>query len=246
MATRGATAGTTGDKALVDEVAREIQKRIIDGSIHVGAWIRQATLATELGVSRTPVREALRQLQAAGLVEVLPRRGTYVRGPSPRDIREGYVVRAELEGLAAELAARLITYEHLERLRAAEALLSREVGVLASEAGDDTSAADASWLAWMEANDVFHDIILEASGNRRLRDAVKFVHPRLPREMIWTALSMNSFLLASSAEEHAIIRQRIEAHDAAGARKAMVEHIRNSGDFIERRAEMLAEAREVR
>ncbi len=231
-----------GGAALVDEVAREIQKRILDGSIHVGAWIRQETLAAELGISRTPVREALRQLQAGGLVEVVPRRGTYVRGPSPRDIREGYAVRAELEGMAAQLAAQLITDADLDRLRTAEALLPREVEPPAeSPAG---ARADRRWMQWMESNDLFHDVIVEASGNRRLRDAIRYVYPRLPRELIWTALSSNSWMLGASTAEHERILARIEAHDSAGARSAMVDHIRRAGEFIAHRAEVIADAAE--
>jgi DNA-binding GntR family transcriptional regulator len=229
----------------VDEVAREIQKRIMHGTIRVGAWIRQETLAAELGISRQPVREALRQLQASGLVEVLPRRGTVVRGPSPREIREGYVVRAELEGLAAELAARFITDELLERLRESEELFPgvvEESGQRSGGRGKDASADP--WIKWMEANDVFHDVIIEASANRRLRETIKYVYPRLPRELIWTALGSNSWMLRNSADEHTHIRERIADHDAPGARKAMTEHIRAAGDFMVQRAEILAETAE--
>jgi DNA-binding GntR family transcriptional regulator len=247
MAAPSGPGRSNGEEALVDEVAREIQKRILDGAIQVGAWIRQETLAAELGVSRTPVREALRQLQAGGLVEVLPRRGTYVRGPSPRDIREGYAVRAELEGLAAELAAQLITDVELERLSAAEALLPRKVDPPpepAPRSGHDL-LADSGWLKSMEANDLFHDLIIQASGNRRLRDAIRYVYPRFPRELVWTALSSNSWLMGSIAQEHTHILDRIAAHDPVGARTAMVEHIRGAGDFIARRAEIVSDRPET-
>lgn len=76
------------DAALVDELAAEIQSRVLSGAIPTGARLRQESLAAEFGVSRTPVREALRKLQASGLVEVLPRRGALVRGPSAREVRE--------------------------------------------------------------------------------------------------------------------------------------------------------------
>src|SRR4029079_4949724 len=81
----------------------------------------------EFGVSRTPVREALRKLQANGLVEMLPRRGALLHGPSAREAREGYEVRGALEGLAASLAATCIRDDELRRLRTAQAHFRRSV-----------------------------------------------------------------------------------------------------------------------
>jgi DNA-binding GntR family transcriptional regulator len=104
---------------LVDRLAGAIQTRVLSGDVPVGTRLRQEALAEEFGVSRTPVREALRKLQSTGLVELLPNRGAVVRGPSAREIREAYEVRAELEGLAAELAAGRISDADLLRLREA-------------------------------------------------------------------------------------------------------------------------------
>ena len=90
------------DAALVDRLASTIQARVLSGEIPTGSRLRQETLASEFGVSRTPVREALRKLQAGGLVQLEPNRGAVVRGPSAREVREAYEVRAELEGLFPE------------------------------------------------------------------------------------------------------------------------------------------------
>src|SRR4249920_226686 len=87
-------AGET-DRALVDRLATTIQSRVLAGEIPTGTRLRQVALADEFGVSRTPVREALRKLQASGLVEVVPHRGAVVRVPAAREIREAYEVRAE-------------------------------------------------------------------------------------------------------------------------------------------------------
>ncbi len=92
--------------AAADDLAAALQNRILVGDYPVGTRLRQELLAAEFGVSRMPVREALHKLEALGLVEITPRRGAFIRGPSTEEIREAYVVRAELEGLAAELAAR--------------------------------------------------------------------------------------------------------------------------------------------
>ena len=80
---------TTGE-ALVDRLAATIHARVLAGDIPSGSRLRQESLATEFGVSRTPVREALRKLQADGVVELEPNRGAVVRGPSSREVREAY------------------------------------------------------------------------------------------------------------------------------------------------------------
>jgi DNA-binding GntR family transcriptional regulator len=118
--------------ALVDELAHEIQARMMSGTIAIGSWLRQESLAADFGVSRTPVREALRKLQASGVVEVVPHPGALVRGPTVREIREAYEVRAELEGFAAELAARWIHTEQMGRLREAEELFRKAVADLSA------------------------------------------------------------------------------------------------------------------
>ena len=83
--------------ARVDEIAAKIRARIMSGDIPIGAQLRQAELASDFGVSRTPVREALRQLQTGGLIDVVPNRGAVVRVPAPWEVREAYEVRAELD-----------------------------------------------------------------------------------------------------------------------------------------------------
>ncbi len=118
---------TRCNDALVDELAQTISACVVVGDYEIGSWLRQETLASEFGVSPTPIRGALRQLQSSGIVTLVPNRGALVYGPTLRDIREAYQVRAELEGLTIELAAGLITYEQLERLREAEGLLRHAV-----------------------------------------------------------------------------------------------------------------------
>ena len=94
----------SAERSLVDHLASTIQARVLSGEIPSGTRLRQEAIAKEFGVSRTPVREALRKLQAMGVAQLQHNRGAVVRGPTPREVREAYEVRAELEGLAAELA----------------------------------------------------------------------------------------------------------------------------------------------
>src|SRR5436305_7724762 len=159
---------TTDHHGLVDRLAATIQSRVLSGEIPTGARLRQESLASEFGVSRTPVREALRQLQASGLVNVQPNRGAVVRGPSTRDIREAYAVRAELEGLAAELAVPHIDDAQLEQLREAERLFRHSIEEVIE---DRRRGVDRHWSIesdWERANNLFHGVIQEAAGNRQL------------------------------------------------------------------------------
>src|SRR5690242_15355831 len=148
-------------RALVDKLAATLQARVLNGELPMGARLRQAALAEEFGVSRTPVREALRKLQASGLVELRPNRGALVRGLSSREVRDAYEVRAELEGLAAELAALHVHHEHIDRLQEAQELFRSALSdaIAAREAGTEVSQEVSD--RWGRANDLFHQAIQE-------------------------------------------------------------------------------------
>lgn len=226
-----ATADETTGSPLVDRLAGAIQTRVLSGDVPVGTRLRQEALAEEFGVSRTPVREALRQLQATGLVELHPNRGAVVRGPSAREIREAYEVRAELEGLAAELAAGRISDRDLLRLREAQALFRKSVETLIAR----RARRRAPWKdesVWVRANDLFHQAILDAAGNERLSDTIADLHRSFPRDLTWTALSESSRLLEENVEQHEAVLEAIEQRDSAEARRRMIEHIRSAGELV--------------
>jgi DNA-binding GntR family transcriptional regulator len=225
------------DRPLVDHLAAVLQSRVLSGEIPTGTRLRQEAIASEFGVSRTPVREALRKLQALGVAVLEPNRGAVVRGPSAREVREAYEVRAELEGFAAERAAALITDTQLQRLRDAQRLFQRSISTLVSHR---RRAPDAhtTWdddSDWVRANDLFHQAILEAAGNERLLRTIRDLHVAYPRALTWSALSGSSALLEENVEQHAAILEAIEARDAEAARRAMTAHIRSAGELVARR-----------
>jgi DNA-binding GntR family transcriptional regulator len=230
---------------LVDDLAGEIQARVMSGEIQIGSWLRQETLAAEFGVSRTPVREALRKLQANGVVELVPHRGALVRGPTAREIREAYQVRAELEGLAAELAARFARHDQLARLREADELFRRSVRELAKreEARPNEPLSISGDEVWFRANTLFHEVVHEAAGNERLRLAIRDLHRTFPRNLTWAALRENVRLLDENIAQHGRICEAIESGDAELARREMSEHIRLAGDLVaswfDRQADLL-------
>jgi len=233
------------DRPLVDHLAAVLQSRVLSGEIPTGTRLRQEAIASEFGVSRTPVREALRKLQALGVAVLEPNRGAVVRGPTAREVREAYEVRAELEGFAAERAAALITDAQRQRLRDAQRLFERSISTLVSRR---RRAPDAhtTWdddSDWVRANDLFHQAILEAAGNERLLRTIADLHVAYPRALTWSALSSSSALLEENVEQHAAILAAIEAHDAEAAREAMAAHVRSAGELVARRLEQIAPGR---
>jgi DNA-binding GntR family transcriptional regulator len=218
-------------EALVDHLAASIRARVLTGEIAVGSRLRQERLAAEFGVSRTPIREALRKLQADGIVELQPNRGAIVRGATAREIREAYEVRAELEGLAAELAATRIDDAQLQELHAAQGHFGSSIAKLVAGRVADDGAEDANG-EWTRANDLFHEVIQEAAGNERLARIVQELHRAFPRGLTWSALRRSSRLLEQNVDEHHAVLDAIERRDAAAARRTMVAHVRHAGELI--------------
>jgi DNA-binding GntR family transcriptional regulator len=229
---------------LVEEMVQALEADIATGVIPVNSWLRQESLASEFDVSRTPVREALRVLQERGMVEVVPNRGALVKGPTSRDLREAYVVRAELEGFAAELAARWIRDDELRRLREAEELFQRSVDAFVNDPESPEGHADPlahpsddpdgypDQASWMQANDLFHRSVQHGAGNARLQRAIEDLHRSFPRNLTWTALSGDSRLLTDNVAEHRRICTAIEERDPEAARELMSEHVTRAGELV--------------
>jgi DNA-binding GntR family transcriptional regulator len=204
----------------IDEIAAELRRRILEGSLTGGARLPQQAIAEEFGVSRTPVREALQKLEATGLVALEPHRGALVRVPSPREIRETYAVRAELEGLGAALAATGISSTQLERLHAAVARFREAL----ARGADDT--------AWREANTLFHETVHEAAGNDTLRTMLEQLHGSISRNLAAAPLRDRPRLMERNVAEHERVLTAIEAGDADEARRAMARHVRGAGELV--------------
>jgi DNA-binding GntR family transcriptional regulator len=213
-------------KALVDDTAAAIRKLIMSGEIPIGAQLRQAELATLLGVSRTPIREALRQLQSSGLIDVVPNRGAVVRVPSPWEVRQAYEVRAELEGLACERAVRLITAEVLADLSATNDLLRHPT--------DRTQSTASGTWSTSGANDHFHALIHGVAGNERLAKVIKEISEAFPRNVAMLVLRENPRHRSDNHAEHDRIIQALAAGDGQLARREMQAHVINAGEQLAR------------
>ena len=226
--------GGQSGRALVDDLAARIQADIMTGRHPIGSWLRQSALATSYGVSRTPIREALRKLQAAGMIELRPHAGAIVRGPTAREVRESYIVRAELEGLAAELAAAWITQRQLDELKETETLFAEAIAAVQRPGGVDADASAVAQESWRTANDQFHDVIHAAAGNRRLHVAIQDLHRSFPRRLTWATLSEDPRLLEENSAEHRAIREALDRRAGDEARRLMIAHVCRAGELVAR------------
>ncbi|MFJ9374703.1 GntR family transcriptional regulator [Streptomyces sp. NPDC101455] len=216
----------TDESPLVDDIAARIRARIMNGELAIGKPLRQAALATEFGVSRTPVREALRQLQNGGLIEMQPNRGAVVRVPAPWEVRQAYEVRAELEGMAARRAASRITERGLAALREHNAVLceavTRSEGEVRDAGGPTTTAA----------NDCFHTVICEAADNPWLTRMIDRINESFPRNVSSLALAGDERHRHLNIRQHEAVIDALAAHDADRADALMREHVVTSGEHL--------------
>jgi DNA-binding GntR family transcriptional regulator len=226
-------------RALVDKLAATLQQRMLSGELVSGTRLRQEALADEFGVSRTPIREALRKLQASGLVELQPHRGALVRAPTAREIRDAYEVRAELEGLAAELAAERVRQEQLDLLHEAQGQFRAALAqmIASRNAGGRASVSHAEIEAWRHANDRFHQTIQDAAANEVLGSLLGHLHRSFPRDLTRTVLEESVSLLEENVREHEAVLDAIERRDAGEARRLMMKHVRHAGALITLRFE---------
>ena len=221
----------TSPEQLVGSLADRIFEKIVAGEYPPGSRLRQEVLAEEFSVSRTPIREALRQLEVKGVVQHRPNQGAIVPAPNARDIREIYQVRAELEGLAISLAVEWITDEQIDRMRRAQKRFAATVNKLGATRKSDVKAHMKSVPNWAEANDAFHGVVIEASGNRRLKQVIQDLHLGFTRNIMLSALMMDGRRMRENVSQHEAILSAIGRHDATEARKVMTHHILRSGEL---------------
>lgn len=237
---------------LVQHLVDSISAKIFNGAYAPGQKLRQEALAEEFEVSRTPVREALRQLEIKGLIVQQPRYGATVVAPTIKDIGANYWLRGELEGMAAELAARWISDADLKRLQAVHGECADAVSALyaevnasgaavAREAGPREAAARvatspqaaAPMRHWVVKNQEFHTLIVRAAGNPSLERIIKDLHTDYTRNILnMTVLGMYESRMQQNIAHHAAIVAALTARDPAASRAAMRSHIHESGDFV--------------
>lgn len=186
---------------------RQILSEIQHGRLLPGARLRETELAGRLGISRTPVREAIRQLESEGLVTHLPRQGATVRGLDHAEVIELYEMRAVLEGMAARLAARMALPVEIEELEALNAQLA--------VAGRGAPA--------QEANRLFHRTLIDAARNRYLLRSVNGLQKTLL--ILGPTTLAESERQENAVTEHAQVIAALIARDGDEAERAMRRHV---------------------
>jgi DNA-binding GntR family transcriptional regulator len=194
--------------ALREQVLTELRRRIVDGEYREGERLTETRLADDFGVSRNPVREALRVVEAEGFVQILPRRGAVVTTLDETAVRDLFAVRQQLETLAAGLAAERATPEGIATLRD-----------LVEQAEAATKAQDFDRVA--ELNSEFHRAVIEVSGNRWLHSISNAMY----HHVHWVFRVGAAQRAPHSSEEHVRLVDAIEAGDAETATTAARLHV---------------------
>ena len=210
----GDAAVCTASPRKADVITSALERQIVEGQRAPGTRLDERSLAKEFGVSRTPIREAIRQLASMGLIEDLGRRGIIVPKPTAAALLDAFLVVAELEGIAARLAAQRVTPDELTLLHDA----------------NDACAATETVAAFNATNMALHNGIIAGSHNRLLKDQLRSARPMtFPyRHHLTTAPGY----MARSVIEHAAVIDAIANGDGQTAQTAMTGHVNLQGEEI--------------
>ncbi len=199
--------------SLRGRVFQKLREDILSGRYREHEELKEVAIGEELGVSRTPVREAFRQLELEGLIQIVPNRGAYVTGITAKDVKDIYMIRSLLEGLCARLATEKITKEQLEEM---------EENIYLA----DFHASKGHMDQMAELDNRFHDILYEACDSKMLEHTLRDYHQYVLRVRQKT-LSTNTRGRASN-DEHRQIMEAIKEKDADRAEQLANRHILNA------------------
>ncbi|EGO64991.1 GntR family transcriptional regulator [Acetonema longum] len=202
---------SAGEDSLSNKVFKFVKTQIINGGYGPGEILLEGKLADELGVSRTPVREAIRLLEMEGLVETAPKKGTVVLGISSKDVQDIFAIRQLLEGLAARLAAERLTGDELKELQKTYDLMEFF-----------TQKEDPEELT--DLDNRFHHIIYQASGSRILNLTLHNLHYYVQLARLDSLRSPQR--PPHVIDEHRAILDALAKRNPDQAEQAMVHHVK--------------------
>lgn len=204
--------------SLRGRVYKSIREDILSGRYEQNTELKEAAIGAELGVSRTPVREALRQLELEGLVNIIPNRGAYVNMITAKDVQDIYVIRSMLEGLCARWATECIRPEQLDDLE--ETLCLSEY-----------HTKKENYEKLYELDSLFHEQLYQASGSRILNHVLSDFHDYVKQVRKATIASQTRSV--KSTEEHRAIFEAIRLKDADQAEELAKQHVKRTIESIQ-------------
>ena len=204
------------NSSLRSKVFHKLREDILNGKYMENEELKEVSIGKELGVSRTPVREAFRQLELEGLIQIIPNKGAYVTGITPKDVHDIYMIRSSLEGMCARLACEHITKEQLEEMEENVYLASFH----ASKGHMDQLA---------ELDNRFHHILYESCDSKMLDNLLQDFHQyviRIRKKTLSTSRGMES------NAEHKAIMEAIKDKNLNKAEELANQHIINAYENI--------------
>lgn len=204
-------------KPLRELVFEALREAIINARLKPGERLMEIQLADELGVSRTPVREAIRKLELEGFVVMIPRKGAYVADISLKEIADVFEIRSALEGLAAELAAERATEDEIEQM---ERFLVELADMIERKALDGIVETDTR----------FHEALYASSRNERLSQILNLLREQIQR--FRTRTMTHPARMRVALEEHRGMVEALAARDGELARRLAQEHIQSAENSL--------------
>lgn len=202
---------------LRDVVFNTLRHAILKGELEPGERLMEISLAQKLGVSRTPIREAIRKLELEGLVVMVPRKGAEVADITEKDLRDVLEVRTALEELSIELAMKNMTDEDYEQLKEANEAFAR------NSAGDDL-------IKLAEADVAFHEVIYMATGNKRLIQMINNLREQMYRYRLEYIKDKSTH--ARLMEEHNLIMKAMQDNNIEAGKATIKLHVENQEENI--------------
>ncbi|MEH7384444.1 GntR family transcriptional regulator [Bacillus sp. JJ1521] len=202
--------------SITEQVTNAIREAIVTGEYEPGQKLSEAFLSEHFKVSRTPIREALKQLEREGLVEIIPRVGSCVTKPTDRDLTELFTVKEVMEGLAAGLLAESGDTKYIEMVK--ESVTSMEQAVKTND-----------HKLYVESNNIFHKAILDGANNSKLSYLLNLLLNQIPySRYVYLSIEVPN-RLEKSLQEHQEILEAILLGDRTKAEQVMRDHVRASG-----------------
>ncbi len=215
--------GTDEYIPLRDVVFKTLRKAILSGDLKPGEKLREVNLAQRMGVSRTPIREAIRMLELEGLVVMIPRRGAEVAGITRKDLKDMMEIRVVLDLLAIELACERRTEEQLERLEKVRLEFEENLG---TSGLTKTAKLDES----------FHAIIVEMAGNEKLSQIVKNISDQIYRYRYETLKDESQY--DDLKKEHLVMAEAIRDQKKETAMEVVRKHIERQENSITKKLKL--------